>query len=119
MHSKLFVYGTLKKGFYNHKAFRLNSQICTDLNALIEGISLVQSKSLNYPFAIKNKAGNVQGEVYLVENELLKEITRLERKFGYSRVMMRTTKNEEVFVFVDKKNRYPRLKRFSKFKGVK
>lgn len=118
MHN-LFVYGTLKKGEVNHKRFGLNLYKRISSKSKIKGISLVQRKTLPYPFAIKEDSGEVFGEVYSVDSKMLKYLTEIERNAGYTRVKMADSKNNFVYIFINTGYNYPRLKRFSNFKGVR
>ncbi|MEO2068955.1 MAG: gamma-glutamylcyclotransferase [Desulfurobacteriaceae bacterium] len=70
----LFVYGTLKKGFWNHHFLQ---------NEKFVGKAETKEKYAMYvtriPFVVKNeKVSTIKGKVYEVSKETLKEIDRLE-----------------------------------------
>lgn len=68
---KVFVYGTLKKGFYNHRL--LNGY--EPKQAKAPGINLYEGSS--YPFA-KRGPGTAIGEVYEVDDQTMNRLDRLE-----------------------------------------
>lgn len=73
----IFVYGTLRKGFGNHRRFLNNP------GAEFIGNAVTKEKYAMYasgiPFVNKNhKVSNIKGEVYLVDLYVLKNIDALE-----------------------------------------
>jgi gamma-glutamylcyclotransferase (GGCT)/AIG2-like uncharacterized protein YtfP len=71
---RLFVYGSLKRGFPHHDALRgtpFEGPACT-----VEGFCLVIQGE--YPALVRGGTGCVQGELYRVTDELLVELDRFE-----------------------------------------
>lgn len=71
----VFVYGTLKKGFRNHKRLKRKRLIGVPGTAL--GLQLRESGGQSYPFAVLGE-GVVHGEVYRVDEKTLEELDVLE-----------------------------------------
>lgn len=72
---RVFVYGSLKKDYYNHKyiqncRFISNNTIC--------GYNMKYDKSNKYPFLFK---GNycIKGQVYEIDNNILNILDELEQ----------------------------------------
>lgn len=84
----IFVYGTLKKGFYNHKFLKDAKYIG---NSFINNYYLVSIKNKKYPGILKGK-GIVFGEIYLVDNTLLKKLDILEeiKEKVYNRIKIKS-----------------------------
>lgn len=72
MKHKVFVYGTLKKGCCNH--YPLLGK--TPQQAVARNIRLHTGP--DYPFAIRGQ-GSVHGEVYEVDDEILRALDQLEQ----------------------------------------
>jgi len=79
---KLFVYGTLKKGEYNHKCLE-NSTYVDD--AMLEGYTLYDT-GYGYPAAVEKKSSRIMGEVYELSKEDYKYIRSMELGAGYSEI---------------------------------
>jgi gamma-glutamylcyclotransferase (GGCT)/AIG2-like uncharacterized protein YtfP len=75
--NKVFVYGTLKKGYHNH--YLLDG--CEYLgNSELDGYGLYYSGNSKYSFPVADIMINhsVSGEIYLVDDEVMKQLDRLE-----------------------------------------
>lgn len=72
----VFVYGTLKSGWGNHERYMVNVKFIKKV--LIKGISIHTDNETRLPFAMKNKKGVIQGEIYEVDDKTLKMLDRLE-----------------------------------------
>lgn len=95
---KVFVYGTLKKGFGNHVL--LSESQCLGPDSL-KNYSMF---SLGYFPAIRKGEGTVYGEVYEVTPEQLQRLDRLEgHPTFYERIPVVTNGNQEVQVYVMEK----------------
>ena len=75
---KVFVYGTLKQGYHNHYLL----EGCKFEEAEAEGFNLHASAYL--PYAVPGE-GTIKGELYEVDNEVLKRLDRLEGHPRYYR----------------------------------
>lgn len=82
MRFKLFVYGTLKKGFYNH--FYLKNAKYLGKAKTLHPYPLIAPKRY-YPYLVdkKGKGKIVKGELYEVDIATLKRIDRLEEAPRY------------------------------------
>lgn len=79
---RLFVYGTLKKGRYNHERFGMDHATFVRI-ATINGYSMYTNGI--YPAAVKGKdSDSIVGEVYDVPDELYDRIERMETYAGYT-----------------------------------
>ena len=103
---KLFVYGSLKKGYYNHRLLK-DSQFIRKYS--IPGFTLYSAGS--YPVAIQSKKGKdyITGEVYEVNSQIWNIINNMERYAGYI-----STEYDGLIFFVYK----DWLKAATKFKHV-
>ena len=70
---KVFVYGSLKKGFYNNVVLGDSEFVAVDI---VSGYSLISLGA--FPMAIPDPEGYVIGEVYYVTPETLERLDRLE-----------------------------------------
>lgn len=97
--TKLFTYGTLKKGHYNHDRFAdtLGTEIEAEDKVL--GFALVQDNDF-YPTAIQKENHEVIGEVWDVTDPVLwKTLERMEIGAGYKMQKVTTEKGHEVTIF--------------------
>jgi gamma-glutamylcyclotransferase (GGCT)/AIG2-like uncharacterized protein YtfP len=74
---KLFVYGTLKKGFDNHSYLR-NSQFVAEAKTAKKYPMITKNQAFPYLINQARKGHHVQGEVYVVDYETFIEIECLE-----------------------------------------
>lgn len=98
---KLFVYGTLKKGYNNHHyldtAKYLGQYYCDNTYALVQS---------GLPFLVKRKGMGAIGELYEVDLETIKAIDKLEgHPFFYRRTnifvkSMVDDKEIEVYTYI-------------------
>jgi gamma-glutamylcyclotransferase (GGCT)/AIG2-like uncharacterized protein YtfP len=77
---KLFVYGTLKKGHYNHRILERSKFIRKDH---IPGYTLYDTG--HYPVAIKSEIAShfIEGEIYEIDHETWSIVNEMERYAGY------------------------------------
>lgn len=96
--NRIFVYGTLKRGGRWYKIFDMEKySTFIEEDALQAGTLHDYAKS--YPVLLEDE-GRVQGEVFDVEDSLLKAICDLEVGAGYVRKMSKTEKGHDVSFFV-------------------
>lgn len=81
---RLFVYGSLKKGFFNHNRFGFGDAAKFVGEGTASGVSLVRLGDLPYPHAFVNEDGQVKGEVYDLDDErIANAIDAMEHGAGY------------------------------------
>lgn len=108
MKHKVFVYGTLKKGYCNH--YLLLGK--TPQKATAPNIQL--HTGTDYPFAIRGQ-GTVHGEVYEIDDEILRALDQLEQDHDdYYReltlVLLETQQEMMAWIYLsDQAVLYPRL----------
>ena len=78
MKQRVFVYGTLKKGFPLHSRLEKGTYIC---NGSLEGYEMFAVASGGYP-AIKKGEGTIHGELYEVDDRTLISLDMVEGE-GY------------------------------------
>ena len=78
---KIAVYGTLKKGFYNHKRFRLDEYGTFLGFDTIFGYDMYDLGM--YPIVVKSVSGEIKVEVYDVSTDMVATLDRMERGAGY------------------------------------
>ncbi len=100
MRHRLFIYGTLKKGFPNHEHYM---QSARDLGKYqtIEKYPLVLCGARYVPCMLNcpGDGHHVEGELYEVDDECLNRIDALERiqeSDGYRRFVIRVSSNESL-----------------------
>ena len=95
---KVFVYGSLMKGFGNHTVMSRAQGSFVKKDA-IEGIQL-KAYCTGFPCAIKKEGFTVQGEVYLVDQFGIKILDQLEGEGQfYHRSVMKTLTGDNVHVY--------------------
>lgn len=102
----IFVYGSLKKGHYNHR--------------LLENSKLIQNYELKdyalyslgfFPAIKKQKGATVKGEIYEVDNETKYVIDRMELGAGYKIEKLKlNNKTIEFYVYNDTLFEHDRIK---------
>lgn len=75
---KMFVYGSLKKGFHNNPVLGDSEFIGVDI---VEGYSMADLGA--YPMAYSDPDGEIIGELYYITPETLEELDRLESEGSY------------------------------------
>ncbi|KAL9648274.1 hypothetical protein ABK040_013893 [Willaertia magna] len=75
----VFVYGTLKEGFanYEHKMMKYKSCKLISKQAITLDkfpLMVLGERKIPYLFGVKGIGNNIEGEVYLVDDEHLKEL---------------------------------------------
>ncbi len=98
---KVFVYGTLMKGFGNHVLLNDARYLGT---AQLDGYGLY-CVTTHYPGIVPQHGDSVKGEVYEVDNAMIKQLDTLEGEGSlYSRIetgcTMDTGRAENVYVYV-------------------
>jgi gamma-glutamylcyclotransferase (GGCT)/AIG2-like uncharacterized protein YtfP len=112
---KLFVYGTLKKGHYNHKRFHMDTQTMIEPEDTVRDLSLVMTNEY-YPTAILDLNSHITGEVWYISDErMLAKLRAMERSAGYSEVTVMTEKGHEAILFADTYNEHESLPRSTFF----
>lgn len=91
---KLFVYGTLMSGMYNH--FLLGSTKEGEQDE-VTGFDLISCGS--YPAMVRG-TGTVKGEVYEVELCRFLTIQKMEFLYGYLMIEVKTKNNHLAFAFI-------------------
>lgn len=104
---KVFVYGTLKKGKRLHHCLtRAKKFIC---NHTIPGYTLYD---IGYPLAVKNESGRMNGEIYLVDEDVWELIKGIEIGAGYFIKKINIKSKEEpkgdIYFFEYPKERVPK-----------
>lgn len=108
---KIFVYGTLKKGHYNHKRFHMDTQTMIEAEDKVRDLSLVMTNEY-YPTAILDLDSHIVGEVwYITDESMLAKLRAMERSAGYSEVKVITKKGHEVLIFADTYSEHEELPR--------
>jgi len=79
---KLFVYGTLKRGEYNHHCLS-NSTYISD--AKVEGFTLYDT-GYGYPAAVEKEHSCITGEIYETSKEDFRCIRSMEFGAGYDSI---------------------------------
>jgi len=91
---KLFVYGTLKKGFHNHDFLKYASYL---------GERTIKGKMYSYgafPYVNIKQNGIIHGELYSIDENTLLDCDSLEGYPSfYSKKEVITNKNEKVLVY--------------------
>ena len=102
---KVFVYGTLRKGQYNHSRL--------DFAKLIEEIDYINGEMYNYgsfPAITLESDNRVIGEVYEVDENILRSLDSLEGYPSfYDRKDVVTEKGHKVFVYFMEQEKVERL----------
>ena len=98
---KVFVYGTLMKGFGNHVLLKDARYLGT---AQLKGYGLY-CVTPHYPGIVPQHGDLVKGEVYEVDNSMIKQLDTLEGEGSlYSRIekscTMDTGRAESVYVYI-------------------
>jgi len=79
---KIFVYGTLKRGHYNHGRCGLDGAGVSFIGQeYIDGYTLY--RRYNLPYAVKEKGKRIKGEVYEVPFDVYDQIYWMEVGAGY------------------------------------
>ena len=94
---KVFVYGTLKKGYDNHALLQGSKFI---------GVAVVANHILygsTIPFAVENKSSHITGEVYEIDDVTEKNLDKLEGYPGwYDKKIVETGHGRAIMYYVDK-----------------
>jgi gamma-glutamylcyclotransferase (GGCT)/AIG2-like uncharacterized protein YtfP len=97
---KLFVYGSLKRGFFNHHRFGFGAAAKFLGTSIAHDVSLVALNN-HYPHAFINKGGVVRGEVYELEDkEIIDSLDRMEDGAGYERHLVMLAGGEPATMYV-------------------
>lgn len=91
---KVFVYGSLKRGFHNHH-FLENSEFLGEID-IVGPFAMANLGSFPGLFLVKDRYNIVSGELYKVDEETFKRLDRLEGWPNfYDRVQIRLDNNED------------------------
>lgn len=92
----VFVYGSLKKGFHNHKVLKDSTFI--GIGTTKEKYDMISYNS--FPAVISNGEYHIKGEIYYVDDETLKDLDRLEGNGTfYKRKIIDTEKLRDVWCY--------------------
>ena len=98
---KVFVYGSLKKGFFNHSLIGENPRNKFIRKGFVEGYRLYLLWS--YPaIKIGSSDDRVYVELYNLSDEVFERIDRMEKMAGYMPVQVKDDSEEEGFIYVYK-----------------
>lgn len=97
---RIFVYGTLKRGFYNHYLIE-NEKFLGE--HCVYGYTLYEVPGFAYPFMVKSDGGFVKGEVWEVAMDVFEIIRRMEESAGYRVKSI----GKNLFAFVFPKSQLP------------
>jgi gamma-glutamylaminecyclotransferase len=79
---KLFVYGTLRRGFHNHDLMRNAKHICDGRTT--DSMRLMVHRGHGIPFTWKDEGGKpLRGEFYEIDEEDIMPIHSMEVSAGY------------------------------------
>jgi gamma-glutamylcyclotransferase (GGCT)/AIG2-like uncharacterized protein YtfP len=82
MNYKIFVYGTLRRGFHNHHLMSEAKHICDGRTT--NNMRLVVHRSHGIPFTWKDEGGKpLRGELYDIDEKHLMPIHSMEVSAGY------------------------------------
>lgn len=85
----LFVYGTLKKGKYNHTRFGFDKLSEFVGNKTLDNFTLKVPKGFPYPFCVRKEGSKVNGELYkITDKDLIRNLDAMEIGAGYTRVQV-------------------------------
>jgi gamma-glutamylcyclotransferase (GGCT)/AIG2-like uncharacterized protein YtfP len=88
MNHRVFVYGTLKQGFPNHKYFLEGKGELVEPYARLENYRLYDTKS-GFPCILPHFGGTVMGEIYEIDEKILEVLDALESiPFLYTRELV-------------------------------
>lgn len=81
------VYGSLKRGFYNHSRFGMSSMLLVQ-SGIVEGFKMWRVDGVPFPFVTRNPwcedmTGRVSVEVYEIDEQLFDVLDRMESGAGY------------------------------------
>lgn len=90
---KLFVYGSLKRGFFNHTRAGFDKEATFVAPATARGVALKHIDGYPYPHATEDTIGTVRGEVYEVDTNgsMMDYIRRMEQGAGYKEITVPVT----------------------------
>ena len=99
--NRVFVYGSLKQGFWNHPRFMTSARLVGTART-VDGFTLFDNG--RYPKLEANGDRRIHGEVYEVDSQTLTALDRLE--CGYDRVPINVDLTDgdrtEAFVYLGK-----------------
>lgn len=85
--SKVFIYGSLKKGFFNHARFDFDKKTKFLGNAILKGAKMYDLGSYPCIVLTSNKTDVVHGELYeYLDSECEEKIKNMELGAGYTEV---------------------------------
>lgn len=81
----IFVYGTLKRGFYNHD-YMMKGKSKFIGTARTANLAMVSAAGGSYPIAYPEKGSSIVGEVFTVDDKVFNRLEGMELGAGYKRV---------------------------------
>ena len=91
----VFVYGTLKKGFGNHTLLASSKFLGTDV---VKDHTLIQSPG--FPYMVESKGSQARGEVYEVDERIVRYLDALEGyPVHYQKKEIQTEEGRKVFTY--------------------
>ena len=109
----LFVYGSLKKGFDNHKL--LDDKYAKRIGeaSTVDKFAMYEDNFGNYPYLIKEPINQIRGELYEIEKkELLDKIDEFEGAPEYyqrKKIKVKTNKDtKQAFVYIRENEEIPK-----------
>lgn len=95
----IFVYGTLKKGHYNHTRFKEEGLGKFVDNDSVLNMALIKTNPY-YPTAIDYKNFHIDGELWEIEDpNLLTTLRQMEKSAGYKEKEITTLKNKKGLIW--------------------
>ena len=92
---KVFVYGTLKQGFGNHRLLSDSKFLGIDV---LQDHTLIQTPG--FPYMVESKGDKARGEVYEVDERIVRYLDALEGyPTHYQKKEVRTEGGREVFTY--------------------
>ncbi len=79
MKEKIFVYGTLRKGMYNHVLYLKNKNSFIGTSFVKGKLMILKNKS--YPALLLEGNDLILGEIYEVDNSIVNQLDELESYF--------------------------------------
>ena len=80
--NKMFFYGSLKKGYFNHICLEYGKNNKFLGNHTIQDYTLYD---IGYPIAVKKEGIHINGEIWLIDDYTYSVINRMEIGAGYKR----------------------------------
>jgi gamma-glutamylcyclotransferase (GGCT)/AIG2-like uncharacterized protein YtfP len=104
----LFVYGSLKRGFFNHNRFGFDKAARFIGEGTAEGVGMVRLGRMPYPHAYHAPGMRIAGELYKLHNKRVEEaIEQMEIGAGYKPIEVQVGEHTaKIYVADDNTARY-------------